>query len=147
MNITDLPKNMQTKVIDAGDCWLWTGAIQTRGYGSVTDGKGGNMLAHRRAYIEAGGFIPAGMTIDHLCLTKNCVNPDHMEVVTRGENSRRKLRRQTRCKRGHELAGDNLRLTSRANGYTHRVCRECAVLYKEASRVALLSSEKSEVAS
>ena len=69
-------------------CTLWEGAVQSRGYGSLKIG-GKSMLAHRRAWEVARGPIPEGMTIDHLCRQKLCVNPDHMEVVTRGENLRR----------------------------------------------------------
>lgn len=31
------------------------------------------------------------MDIDHLCRNRSCVNPEHLEPVTRGENIRRGL--------------------------------------------------------
>ena len=37
----------------------------------------------------ANGPIPAGMVIDHLCRNRNCVRPDHLEVVTPAQNTRR----------------------------------------------------------
>lgn len=113
-----------------GPCILWDRAVQSKGYGSETNGRGSSQLVHRRVWEEARGPIPDGMTIDHLCLQKRCMNPDHMEVVTRAENTRRKWERMTHCKRGHELAGSNLRLTERRNGRVHRVCRECATIHK-----------------
>jgi hypothetical protein len=37
------------------------------------------------------------MTIDHLCLNKTCLNPEHMEIVTRAENTRRAHVGRARC--------------------------------------------------
>jgi len=42
--------------------------------------------------FESKYRVSEGLTIDHLCGVKRCVNPDHMEVVTRGENTRRYYR-------------------------------------------------------
>lgn len=108
-----------------GPCMLWEGAQNSKGYGAVTNGHGSADLVHRRAWEEVNGPIPEGLTIDHLCRQKTCINPDHMEVVTRAENSRRGNAAVTHCKAGHPLAGDNVRLYTRANGRTHRVCRAC----------------------
>ena len=83
------------------------------------------MLAHRKAWIERNGAIPEGMTIDHLCRTKLCLNVDHMEVVTRSENSRRRNAALTHCKRGHDLLNGDVRIQHRSNGLTYRVCRQC----------------------
>lgn len=124
--ISDLPESMRRKTtVTKSGCWEWTGARNSRGYGSTTNGAGGSMLAHRRSYELLKGEIPDGLTIDHLCFNKPCVNPDHMEPVTFAENTRRALAQQTHCKRGHLLAGDNLHIQVRATGNKHRVCREC----------------------
>lgn len=50
---------------------------------------GMHIYAHRLAYIEAKGYIPEGLTIDHLCRVRNCINPEHLEAVTFLENIRR----------------------------------------------------------
>lgn len=47
------------------------------------------MLAHRRSYEQSIGEIPPGLEIDHLCRNRKCVNPQHMEPVTRATNTRR----------------------------------------------------------
>lgn len=47
------------------------------------------VMGHRWAYETYVGPIPAGHEIDHLCCVKGCVNPDHLEPVTPGENKRR----------------------------------------------------------
>lgn len=89
MNINRLPSNMQTKVREEFGCWIWTAAKNARGYGSVGVGGNKSKLAHRHAYETIRGPIPHGLTIDHLCARKQCVNPWHMEPVTLSENSRR----------------------------------------------------------
>lgn len=122
---TDLPGRMSAHVVVDGDCLTWTGAKGTSGYGSCTNGRGGTALAHRRAWLAINGEIPDGLTIDHLCLNKLCVNVEHMEVVTRGENSRRRLALQTECKHGHPLSGDNLSVRIRPDGLMFRECLTC----------------------
>ena len=93
------------------DCWEWTGALNSRGYGCVgIAGKG--YLTHRVAYEALVAPIPQGLTIDHLCRNKVCCNPAHLEPVTLAENVRRAAVLITHCPRGHELAGDNLLITS-----------------------------------
>lgn len=74
-------------VIDTG-CWIWRGTPGANGYGRLSIGNRPT-YAHRAAYELHVGPIPAGLTIDHLCRVRMCVNPDHLEPVTRAENTRR----------------------------------------------------------
>lgn len=76
------------KVAITPSCWLWQGWADRDGYGALDVG-GRFTRAHRFAYEELVGPIPDGLTIDHLCRVRNCVNPDHMEPVTLAENTRR----------------------------------------------------------
>lgn len=69
-------------------CWIFGQHIAATGYGQVSIG-GQLRLAHRVFYERAHGPIPDGLTVDHLCRVRACVNPDHMEIVTRAENLRR----------------------------------------------------------
>lgn len=79
----------RTQVITNG-CWLWTGYTDTHGYGIIhVTGASRPKRAHRLAYELFVGDIPAGLEIDHLCRVHNCVNPEHLEPVTRSENLRR----------------------------------------------------------
>lgn len=75
-----------------GSCLVWEGATNSKGYGCIASGrKGKTVLTHRVAVMAAGRALPDHMTVDHLCANKLCVNPAHLEVVTRTENTRRGL--------------------------------------------------------
>lgn len=71
---------------DPSGCWLWTGTLCDRGYGSMWK-SGRPRRAHRISFELANGAIPAGLVIDHKCRVPSCVNPDHLQAVTTGENS------------------------------------------------------------
>lgn len=75
------------KVVPTGFCWNWVGGLDV-GYGFFTV-PGRKFAAHRWAYENLVGPIPDGLHLDHLCLNTRCVNPDHLEPVTRAENTRR----------------------------------------------------------
>jgi len=112
------------------ECWPWLGQINTHGYGCFG---GSTTRAHRFAYELLIGAIPVGLTIDHLCRNRNCVNPWHMEPVTNRENVLRGAGRtavnakRTHCPKGHPYLGDNLWFDRGS-----RRCREC-------NRLAMLS--------
>lgn len=130
-------------------CWLWVGFVHTRdGYGQINvprkDGtfdprthklRMTTVGAHRVAYEAFKGPIPADLELDHLCRVRCCVNPDHLEPVTRRVNVERgispmgKNAVKTHCPEGHPLSGDNLLIYTRL--YQHgrighsRDCRLC----------------------
>jgi hypothetical protein len=72
----------------ADECWTWIASTDQNGYGLFHDGR--QCKAHRWAYEQAHGPIPGGMTIDHTCRNRSCVNVAHMQVVTLVENIRRR---------------------------------------------------------
>lgn len=127
--ITDLPERMQSKIQVVDDCWIWTGATNPKGYGSMSVSKNASALAHRVSYEATRGSIPAGLQIDHLCRHTSCVNPAHLEPVTNAENMRRRYAEQTHCAKGHPLSGENLRLSPKRDGSTRRACVTCQKSY------------------
>jgi hypothetical protein len=107
-------------------CILWTGYINESGYGQKTVGRK-RYLAHRWAWIEENGEIPEGMTIDHLCRVRNCINVGHMEVVTPRENIMRgdtiaaRNAAKTHCHKGHTLEDAYIKPSG---GRDCRTCRK-----------------------
>lgn len=51
--------------------------------GSKVDGTRRARVAHRVVFERARGPVPQGKELDHLCRNRKCVNPSHLEVVTR----------------------------------------------------------------
>lgn len=109
----------------ATGCWLWTRDLNEKGYAKiVVPGKQRRVRASRYAYQMFCGPIPDGLTIDHLCSQRRCVNPSHLEAVSHRENVDRATRARTHCRRGHLLSHENVRLVIRGK-YVKRDCRTC----------------------
>jgi len=124
-----LPDRIKSKVVESDDgCLIWTGCVTTNGYGQVWfDGK--PRRPHRVAYELARGTIPDGLTIDHLCRNKLCVNVAHLEAVTNAVNSRRWADTFTHCPEGHDYTPENTRLSR-----GRRTCRACSKTYAKTWR-------------
>lgn len=128
------------KVDKSGDCWEWTAAKEPAGYGMFSIARCQSRRAHRISYELFVGPIPDGLVIDHLCRNKGCVNPEHLEPVTGGENSRRGLSGvlkppTTHCVHGHEYTPENTRVVRRVD-YITKTCRVCASIRNDRAREA-----------
>ena len=119
---TPLGERFWSKVEVTSTCWLWTAHCNPDGYGRYRL-NGTIRVAHRVAYEALTGPVPEGLDLDHLCRVRNCVNPEHLEPVTKRTNTLRgtgmsaERARQTHCKNGHEFTPENT--------YTWRAMRRC----------------------
>ena len=118
-----------------GGCWIWLGAETWNRYGTVHF-EGKQQLAHRIFFEHFRGKIPDGLILDHLCCNTICVNPFHLDPVTRRVNTLRGFKnpaagnsRKQHCKRGHAFTEENT--IRRRNGW--RACRQCSQDYSRAS--------------
>lgn len=113
-------------------CWLWDGALNN-GYGHMTV-RNKQVGAHRVSYMAFKGPIPKGLDLDHLCRVPCCVNPDHLEPVTRQVNVLRgntpkvsalRMTQKTHCPQGHPYSGDNLAIDAEG-------ARRCLICKRDA---------------
>lgn len=117
-------------------CWMWQGALNSRGYPCVRiGGRAGRTVSVHRLVVElVAGPIPAGMLACHHCDTPACVNPAHLYVGSHVDNARDKIERgravnvlaarnasKTHCRNGHPYSAENT-LRRKAGD---RVCRTC----------------------
>lgn len=119
----EAPRFHEKYVWDAvTDCMIWTSTHNRGGYGAFhLEGK--DRRAHRVAYTWFVGPIGDGLVVDHLCERKSCVNPDHLEAVTTGENRRRTFARRLSFNCGHRRTVENCFYDSYNRGVR---CRECS---------------------
>lgn len=125
-NRVSLFERLLSYSVKFGSCWLWTSSIDRGGYGRLS-WRGRLHGAHRLSYRFFRGHIDATMELDHLCKTRHCINPYHLEPVTHAENVRRgdawKISLRSHCSNGHELSVDNL--SFRSINKKWRICKEC----------------------
>jgi hypothetical protein len=94
-----------------GQCWLWQGPCNGRGYGKFKLRRGIRVAAHRLSWELIHGPIPAGMWVLHRCDVKACVNPEHLWLGTATDNARdRSHKGRNRDQRGERNTSARLRL-------------------------------------
>lgn len=136
------------KVKKTPTCWPWTACQNSSGYGVLrVDGK--LVLAHRFAYELLVGPIPEGLELDHVkergCRHRHCVNPAHLEPVTRQVNQLRsdspsgRNSVKTHCPQGHPYSGENLYIDGGA-----RRCRTCSRVRGNARSKRIRAEERAQ---
>lgn len=143
----ELPERVKAKIDrHPGGCWLWTGQIDGCGYGRIqVDDR--PREAHRTVFAMLAGPIPAGLSIDHVChnadvecpggkqcMHRRCVNPEHLEAISKEENYQRAKQSRRRCRNGHERTPENTGLRVGSKGYVVRVCHTCRRVRSAARR-------------
>lgn len=83
------------KVEKTDSCWLWTAATNPgTGYGQFAIRHGVQVQVHRYSYALANGPIPEGFDVHHTCHVRRCLNPAHLQALSRSQNlALRKVRR------------------------------------------------------
>lgn len=78
---------------DRGPCRIWDGPTSGRGRGgdyARMSLDGATVAVHIASWVNEHGLIPPRKELDHLCRRRLCVADEHLELVTRRQNERRK---------------------------------------------------------
>lgn len=132
--LTDI-EYFNQRITQSGDCWQWTATLTEKGYARFArrNSNGKRIRSHRFAYEYYVADIPEGLTLDHLCRNKSCVNPWHLEPVPNSVNVARRYDpnvTQVRdwengtCTNGHNLSVVGYYKKIR-NGRLSPECRGC----------------------
>jgi len=97
--MTTIEERFWAKVDKAKGCWTWTACGNADGYGRFSVGHK-MAYAHRVAYELTHGPIAASMDVDHTCYNKSCVNPAHLRVATRKQNTENREGAQSNSRSG-----------------------------------------------
>lgn len=131
--------------VDDDGCWVSTYSTASHGYAQIgwsttaaeqAAGKPRSygVLAHRASWTHVNGQVPIGMTIDHLCKNRRCVNPAHLRLLPNWENARRNQGDDWKfgtCRNGHPDTRLTVSARKAKSGrvYDALVCRDCRADY------------------
>jgi len=139
---------MRHRNITVSGCWEWLGGRTKNGYGLTNVGSRSGGAKRKTVYVHRASFelnvgpIPNGLELDHLCRNRLCFNPNHLELVTRAENTRRGIGPMMLaringgkkvCKNGHLFMGSNI--IRRGPSGRWRKCRLCEKATSERRRL------------
>lgn len=125
----DVERFLSKISVESSGCWSFK-SCKVKGYGVFCINKG-NFYAHRVSYSVFVGDMDVNLVLDHTCMNRGCVNPDHLREVTHEinllENSMTlsaENKIKTHCKWGHEFTKENTRIRKDGN----RLCSKCTTI-------------------
>lgn len=126
----EIPERVYTRVVEKADvnesgCLVSRYSVGSHGYAQVgwyTQGRQSMTLCHRAIWQYVNGKLPDGMTVDHVCHNRRCVNINHLRLLSNFENARRNKAGKDwplgECAQGHP----NTELIRRAGRWRCRIC-------------------------
>lgn len=141
-------ENIDYKIEDKGyktPCWIWLRKIGKKGYGTIRYKNGHWKTTQIHRYLHCQKYnidIESPLHGDHLCRIRECMNPDHVEMVSikvnvlRGESPFAKKAKQTHCPNcGGEYQ------EKRDQGRWRRFCNSCATKHRRENRNRVIQVE------
>lgn len=87
-------------------CWEWSGLRMPKGYGRFGwSSTRGMLLAHRCSWMIFRGDLPSNLCVCHKCDNPPCVNPEHLFLGTKSDNTQDMLSKGRAKKSG--MPGEN----------------------------------------
>jgi DNA-binding transcriptional regulator YiaG len=117
-------------------CWLWLGSVKPKGYGAARWQRR-NYRAHRLAWLERHGAIPAGLFVCHRCDVPACINPDHLFLGTHDENMADMVAKERQAKGAVHAKATNLSNLQRGTNNRSAKLTEGAVRAIRSSSLSL----------
>ncbi len=124
--MSDLILRIQGHVVEDGECWNWTGALQSCGATPVMRWKGKTQAVRRLILLECGPN-PPGMLGTYTCGNPMCVQPEHVAWA-----KRRTVQHRTTQEQGHQnKASRNKKISDKARQRS-KLTHEQALAVREA---------------
>ena len=125
LSLGDVQRFWESVAVDKQTgCYAWTGTRFSQDYGHFSIGTQA-YYAHRLQWWVVNGPVANGKELHHRCKNKWCVNPDHLEEVTRKEHFQNHLK--SHCRYGHPLLPGSVYFLKRGG----RLCKLCAKRRKD----------------
>jgi hypothetical protein len=128
-------ERLMRRTVKTDSCWLWQGCRGPSGHGQIglkVHGIKRLDATHRVAWRHYFGDIPSGLCVLHKCDVANCVNPEHLFLGSRTDNS------EDKCRKGRVPKGTELP-QSKLNPDTVRWIRSSSLPQREIARMLNVS--------